>query len=168
MSLITVIITEAQVARMPGKCIAYIHFSAYSFCLNLAAEIVYQYFSLTQDHWKGDLSRWVLQAVYCKRVIYRYVSCCTPEQTLLQNYVKKAKLQLHDGFCDLGSNLIFHPTLSRLFHKQNKGMSYTASCYAKTHLNSMHSFSGTLGLTSCLQNRNQKSPSGLKENRNKF
>lgn len=141
MLLITVILTGTHIAWMSGKFIAYIHSPVYSFSLNLGAEIVYQYFRLRLATLKrkGYLSRWLLQAAYHKWVMHRYASWCTTEQTLLQNYVlKKAKLRLYDGNCDSGSNLIFHSTLSRLFHKQNKGTSYTASCCAKTHLNSTH------------------------------
>lgn len=147
MFLITTILTEAHIAWMSGKFIAYIHSPVYSFSLNLAAEIVYQYFRLRLATLKrkGDLSRWLLQAAYHNCVTHRYASWCTTEHTLLQNYVlKKAKLRLCDGNCDLGSNLIFHSTLSRLFRKQNKGTSYTSSYCAKAHLNSMHEFTGKL------------------------
>lgn len=64
MFLITTILTAAHRARMPGEFKAHIPSPLYCLSLNLAAEIVYQYFSLRFATLKrrGDVSRWLWQA----------------------------------------------------------------------------------------------------------
>lgn len=99
--LITLILRAAHVAGMWGE------FKAqnpspplYCLSLNLAAEIVCQYFSLRFAMLKrrGDVSRWLWQAACPEWVKHKYAPRSTAEQTLLQIHVLgEAKLRLCDG-----------------------------------------------------------------------
>lgn len=85
---------------MCGEFKAHILSPLYCLSLNLAAVIVYQYFSLRFAVLKtrGDVSRWLWQAACPEWVKHKYAPQSTTEQTLLQIYVlRKAKLRLHDG-----------------------------------------------------------------------
>lgn len=75
MFLITVILTAAHIAQMSGEFKAHIP-SLYCLSLNLAAEIVYQYFSLrfAMLKWRGDVSRWLCQAASPEWVKHKYAS----------------------------------------------------------------------------------------------
>lgn len=145
---------------MSGESKAHIPSPLHCLSLNLAAEIVYQYFSLrfTTLKRRGDVSRWLWQAASPGWVKNKYDSWSTTEPTLLQIYVlRKAKLRLCAGNW---LNLIYLSTLSRLFHKQNKGMSYSASSADTFEFNALTSCE--VSLTLCLHKSDQKSLNNLK------